>query len=243
MAFSYTGSFGTMIIPDSAVVTNVISNPTGISTAGVVTIVGEADEGPSWSQDQAAGNKLANNTYGTQDIAAVIKKYGSGRLVDAYKGITSPSASTRIVGGPQRVILCKTNNSNPSFYTTRDQNGTFQADRSGALGNQVQVSVISSTPEQAPTTGNFSYIPSAAAATAIFEVNGTAPQSLPIPANTLPSTLASSIMSLTNLNVVGGVNRNILSGLTGKTLQVVASGQNVTITLQSPFVFASRSEE
>lgn len=240
MAFSFTlAQGGTLIIPDSAVNINVANSPSGNSTSGVVVLVGEADEGPSWSQDQAAGSKLSLNTYGVGDLLRVQSKYGSGNIVDAFRGIVSPSASPRITGGPQTVILVKTNNSSQASYETADDHGTFQADLGGELGDQIQESVTSSQPEQAPSTGNFSYIPNAAAAALAARVNGGAVETLSISANTSPSALASALSALANLNAVGGVNRNILQGLSGQNIQLqVNATPNVTISLASPNVFA-----
>ena len=241
MSFTFTlAQGGTMVIPDSAVNINVANNPSGSSTSGVVVLVGEADEGLSWSQDQALGNKLSSNFYGANDLARVQAKYGSGRLVDAFRGAIAPSASPRITGGPNSIILVKTNNSSPAAIATADGHGIFTARRGGAPGNQIQESVSSSTPEVAPSTGNFTYIPFTPTASMLIRVNGGAAQTLPIAAYETPSSLAAAITNLANLNAVGGVDRSVLAGLTGQNIQLqVISGPNVVITLASPNVFTN----
>lgn len=240
MAFSLTlANGGVLVIPDSSVNINVVSNPSGIATSGVIALVGEADEGPSWSQDVAEGNKLSANSYGPTDIARVTQKYGSGRLVDAFRGITSPSASNRIQGGPNRIILVKPNSSSKASYETADSHGEYEALRGGQSGNSIQVATSTSTAESAASTGNTSYVPSSSSASLKVRVNGGAEQTLSIPADTSPSSLSSSITGLSNLNAVGGVDRSSLSSLTGQNIEVeVVSGQNVNIKLATPNIFA-----
>ena len=239
MAFTYTlSSGGTMIIPDSAVNVNVISNPTGIATSGTVAIVGEADAGPSWSQDLTAGNKLSANSYGPTDIASVQAKYGSGNIVNAFRAMATPSASPRIQGGPNRIIIVKTNNSTQASLTTADNHGTFQAIQGGDAGDSIQETVATSNPEVAANTGNFSYVPSTSASSLAVRVNGGAKQTLAISANETPSALAAAITSLSGLNASGGVDIGALAALVGQNIQLaVVSGQQVTITLGTPNVF------
>lgn len=240
MAFTFTlAQGGQLIIPDSAVNINVISNPSGISTSGVVALVGEADEGPSWSQDSANGNKLSANSFGVTDIASVVQKYGSGNLVDAYRAIVAPSSSPRIQGGPNRIIMVKPNNSTPAFRVTSDNHGRFQALRGGESGNSIQESVATSVAEAAASTDEFSYVPSASGSSLAARVNGGAKQTLAISANETPSALAAAITGLANLNAVGGVDRLVLAGLAGQNIQLdVVSGQDVSISLATPNIFS-----
>lgn len=241
MAYTFTTSAGsTLIIPDSSIDVVVANNPAGIVTSGVIALVGEADEGPSWSQDAAAGSKLSDNSFGPADINRVIAKYGSGRLVDAYRGIVAPSASPRIQGSPNRVILVKSNNSSKASLTTPDSHGTFTAKRGGKAGNQIQESISTSTSESAPSTNSFSYVPNAASSSFSLRVNGEASQTYSLAANYSPASLASDLTSSgQGVNAVGGVNRNITQGLSGSNnveLSVV-SGQDVQIKLTSPDVW------
>jgi hypothetical protein len=241
MAFSYTmSSGGTLIIPDSAVNINVQASTSSNATSGVVVLVGEAEEGPSWNQDQALGNKLASNFYGPQDLARVQAKYGSGRLVDAFSGAIAPSASPRITGAPNQVILVKTNNSTAASLTTADGHGTATAKRGGTSGNLLQMSVSTAIAESAPSTGNFSYVPSSSSASLSARINGGASEVLAISANTSPSSLASAITGMAGLNAVGGVDRGILAGLSGVQIQLqVTSTPTVAISLASPSIFSA----
>jgi hypothetical protein len=243
MASTFTTSSGTLlIIPDSSVDIQIQTSSAGLATAGVVAIVGEANEGPSWSQDKADGNKLSDNAFSPTDIQRVMQKYGSGRLVDAFRGLSAPSASPRIQGSAQRVIVVKTNDSAKASRATLDGHGTFTAKRGGQLGNEIQEEISSSQAESAPTTSSFSYVPSASSASLAARINGGAKQTLSISANTTPDSLASSITAnIANLNAVGGVNRVITQGLSASdTLAVeVVSGQNVKFNLAAPDVWGN----
>ena len=233
-------SGGIQIIPGSTVNINVANSLSGTATAGIVAIVGEAEEGPSWTQDLANGLKVSNNVFGLGDIASVQAKYGSGRLVDAYLGILSPSASPAISGGPNQIILVKTNSSSAASLLTPDSHGSFLAKLGGLLGNQIQASVSTAVFEQAPTTNSFTYIPNALAATLKASINGGSSQlSFSIAADASPSVLATELTTNAGLNAVGGVNRNILSGLTGQSISLASSGTTITITLASPNIFAA----
>lgn len=240
MAFSLTlAQGGVLIIPDSAVNINVQNQPGGIATSGTIALVGEADEGPSWSQDLADGNKLSANSYGPNDIGRVIAKYGSGRLVDAFRGVVAPSASNRIQGSPNRIILVKPNSSAKASRTTADSHGTFNALRGGDAGNQIQEAVATSTAEAAASTDSFSYVPSSSASSLALRVNGEAKQTQAISANMTPAALAAALTGLNHINAVGGVDRSILAALTGQNIELeVVSGQDVLIKLATPNIFA-----
>jgi len=231
-----TADGSTLIIPDSSIATSVISNPQGLATTGVIALVGEADQGPQWSQE----DRLSSNSFGPGDINRVVAKYGSGRLVDAYRGAVAASASSRIKGSPQRFILVKSNLGLNAMKQTDDGHGKILADAAGAPGNSIKESISTAVDEVAPSTSKFSYAPSASGASADIRVNGGAKQALAISANTLPSSLAQAITALNNLNAVGGVNQNIMSGLSASNqIAVAVSGQNVTISLTAPAVFGA----
>jgi hypothetical protein len=238
MAFSITLSSGaTIIVPDSTVDISVANNPAGISTTGVVALIGEADEGPSWSQDAANQIKPANQSFSPTEINKVIAKFGSGRLVDAFRGISAP-ASQGLTGAPNRVILIKSNDSASAALTL--SHGMLIAKRGGEQGNSVTAAISSSSPEAAPSTGSFSYVPSTSASAVAFRVNGGAKQTLAIPANTLPSSLASTLTSMSGVNVTGGINRAIIASLTGQTLELqVVAGQSVKIKLAAGQIFSA----
>jgi hypothetical protein len=231
MARTFTDSNGvTLIIPDSSVNINVVTQPTGLASTGIIALVGEAEEGLHWSEEA----KLSDNSFGPGDLARVQAKYGSGRLVDGFKGLIGASASPRIQGSFNRAILVKANLGTKASKATADGHGTFNAKLAGAKGNTIKETISTSVAEAAPTTGTFSYVPSTSAASLTARVNGKAAQSLSIAANTTPAALAAAIVGMNNLNAVGGVDKVITQGLTGTLVKLeVVSGQNVKISLPS----------
>lgn len=237
MARTYTDSNGvTLIIPDSSVTVNVVSQPAGLATTGVISLVGEADQGLHWSEEA----KLADNSFGPGDLARVVAKYGSGRLVDAFRGLIGASASPRIQGSFSRAILVKSNLGTKASKATDDGHGTLSAKLAGAQGNNIKETISTDTAEAAPTTNSLSYVPSASSSSLAARVNGGAKQTLAISANETPAALASAITGLANLNAVGGVDRVITSGLSAaNTIALDATGQNATITLGSPAVWGA----
>lgn len=236
MARTFTDSNGvTLIIPDSSVTVNVVSQPTGLATTGVIALVGESDQGKHWSEE----SKLSDNSFGPGDLARVQAKYGTGRLVDAFRGLIGASASPRIQGSFSRAILVKSNQGTKASKATDDGHGTWTAKLAGQPGNNIKETISTDTAEAAPSTGAFSYVPSTSSASAAFRVNGGAKQTLAISANTTPAALATAITALANLNAVGGVDRVITTGLSASnTIELeVVSGQNVKFKLATPDVF------
>jgi hypothetical protein len=214
----------------------VVTNPAGLSTTGVIAILGEADGGPHWSEEA----KLSDNNFGPGDISRVIAKYGSGHLVDAFRGAVSPSSSARIQGTFNRVILIKTNLSTAASRSLLDGYGTFSAKVAGASGNSIMEKISTSQAEVAPTTGPFSFVPSASAASQLdIRVNGGALQSLVLSTNIAPSSVASAIDQLDGLLAIGGDNKLITTGLSAlNSAQLdIVSGQDVSITLTAPAVW------
>jgi hypothetical protein len=236
MAFTYTDPSGyTLIVPDSAVTVNVASNPTGIATTGVVALVGEADQGPAW--DDPSEGKLANNVFGPGDISKLVAKYGTGRLIDAFRAAVTPSASQAIQGAPQSIVIVKVNEGVRASKATQDNHGMFVAKLAGQPGNLIYFQIQDTTLEAAPTSGQFSYVPNSSGASLAARVNGGAKQTLAISANETPAALASALTSLSGINAVGGTNRLAL-GSGGQVASLSVSGQNVNVTLTAPTLFS-----
>lgn len=236
MARTYTDSNGvTLVIPDSSVTINVVSQNSGLATTGIIALVGEANQGPAWTEE----SNLSNNLFGPGDLSSVLAKYGSGNLVDAFNGMIGASDSTRIQGSFSGAILVKTNQGSYAGKTTNDGHGTFKAELEGAVGNTIQETISTNVAEVAPTTGAFTYVPSASGSSMSVRVNGGAKQTLAISANETPASLATAITGLANLNAVGGVNTSITTGTASQGVALAVSGQNVTITLTAPATWAS----
>lgn len=234
--FSVPGSGAILIIPSSSVTTNVLTNPTGLSSSGVIALVGEADGGPQWSEE----SKLSSNTFSASDMKAVKAKYGSGRLVDAFAVAVSPSSSAAIQGTFNRILMVKTNKSSKASINTLDGHGKIEAKLASAKGNDITEKITVSQAETAPTTGQFSYVPSASSSTLSARINGSAVANIAISANETPAQVAAAIDATGSLLAQGGKDLVITSGLSAADdIKVEVSGQNVDITLGAGSVFGN----
>ncbi len=239
-----TASF-TTAVPGAYVDLQVAKANAGFSTTGVLMLVGEANQGPDYTLEA----DITTNSFGPDGLTAVVAKYKSGPIVDAFRIAASASSDPSIQGGPNRIFVAKTNVSVKATTALVRQGLTAYAtiaDRSfGDLGNLINTTVSAFTSEVAPTTGAFTLIPSPTAATLAFRVNGQAQQSISVAAFTSPAALVGSVTSASNttlnssvlaglntLNATGGVNRNVITGFGGgNTLAVAATGASVVITL------------
>lgn len=137
-------------VPGTYVNYNVITQPTGVSSSGIVVIMGEADGGPSYEQIS-----ITKSLYTPDQLSRVTSTFTSGQIVDAFQALTSPSNDTSISGTASAIYVVKTNTgtkasstlltSIPSTY------GTLSDINYGVLGNQDQYQVLSVAAEVAPT--------------------------------------------------------------------------------------------
>jgi hypothetical protein len=232
MAQSYTGTFGTLIKPSSVVDVQVRQSNSGVATTGVLMLVGEADAGPDVTLDSTL---VTNNFYGPDQLGAVLAKYKSGPIVDAFKLAVAASSDPQITGSFTRAYIVKTNTpSKASASLTRaglTAWGTAADDAWGALGNLTNVTVTSAQAEVAPTTGAFTWIPfgSAGASSIGLRVNGGATQTLALAASTTPTVVAGQLNALSGVYATGGLNRSVITTITG-TLALTGTTGQIVIT-------------
>jgi len=117
MSQNFPTDAGVLITPGGYARYNVVAQNNGIATTGIVMLVGEADAGPDYSQE----DDLASNIFGPGQIGDVKAKYKTGRLVDAFNMGTVPANDTNIQGAPSGFILVKTN---PSTKASSMLSGT-----------------------------------------------------------------------------------------------------------------------
>ena len=242
MALTYSSSdFGTLIIPGAYTRLNVQTPASGIGVAGILALIGEADEGLATS---AATEDLSLNYYTPSQMGDVINKYTSGPLVEAFKATVAPANDPNLPGSVTRIYLYKTNPSTiassaiPTISTTY---GTLSALKAGANGSNLKWEASVYTNSIAPTTGTFSYIPVPSAATSAilnYRIRGGANTSLTINPNIPPNTLVSTLTS-GSLLATGGVNRSAFTGLATINVTTVAAGNSATFTLAAGSVFAT----
>lgn len=117
----------------------------GIAATGIVTIVGEADGGPSYTTED-----LSANFFGPDQLSKVIAKYTSGQIVDAFYALTAPSNDTNITGAPNRIYIAKTNTGFSASIELPNVYGTLYQTVEGILGNNTQEKVTATQLEVAP---------------------------------------------------------------------------------------------
>lgn len=251
MPLKYIDPSGAIITQPSAIVSYTVQNTnSGLATSGVMTLVGEANGGPSFDQEPAGG--VEKNFFGPGDITKVIAKYGSGDIVDAFNQLVVPSKDTDIQGSPLSIFIVKTNKgtqASANLLRTGQSAYAKVADLSyGRLGNSISTTLTAKNAEVAPTTAPFTYIPAAysttqtntqtfgiivngvgAPTTSTFTLtNSGSPTSLVSPTAFQTQIAAAN----TSLLVTGGVDRGVLAGITGtSSLAVAVAGTTATITL------------
>jgi hypothetical protein len=149
MSLRLTTPFISTNIPGAYPNVNVISQPTGLGTTGIVVIFGEASGGASYEN-----TVLANNVFTSDQLAQVTNKYISGSIVDAFTALCDPSNDTGITGTASQIYIAKTNDSTKAASALVDYGALLDLNW-GVLGNQYQYQVLSTGAEVAPTlTGN-----------------------------------------------------------------------------------------
>lgn len=135
-------------IPGAYVNTQVISNASGLASSGVVLIMGEAAQGPSYQI-----TTLANNFFGPASANQVRSIYGSGPIVDAYQALCAASNDPDISGAPNAIYILKTNQGAQASAIVPAHSGnygTMTALNWGVAGNQTNFTVTSLDAEVAP---------------------------------------------------------------------------------------------
>lgn len=212
MAKSLVTDAGTLYIPGAYAKYTVQSANAGLATTGVLMLVGEADAGPDWSLE----SDLEDNSFGPDQLTAVIAKYKSGPIVDAFRAATSPANDPDIVGSFSRAILVKTNVSGKAQgILSKIGGGTYSvlADKSyGKLGNNIQFQTTSAQAEVVPTTGSFTYIPATGTVAYALRANGGAALTAgTLSANTSPTAFVAAWDGLAGVSATGGADRVILT--------------------------------
>ncbi len=146
MSQRLTTSFINTNIPGSYFEVGVKSNPSGLSSTGIISIVGEADGGPSFGQDD-----IKNNYFGPDQADVVAAKYRSGNIVDAMNALCSPSGDANIPGAPTRIYIVKTNTGLKAQSVVDTNYGTLFDSNYGLDGNKIKYQITASVLESVPT--------------------------------------------------------------------------------------------
>lgn len=162
MAQTYNFSGDTLVIPGSYIKTTVLNGTSGLATAGVIALVGEADSGPAYDELKVSkvngasilvdgsGNRVA---FTPDELSLVQGMFGGGRLVEAFKALATPFAAggtNAIAGTPALVYVIKTNKDDAAKASVdlKDAAGSpqllckFKAKLAGASGGSIKATVV-----------------------------------------------------------------------------------------------------
>lgn len=146
MAQRLTTSFINTNIPGAYPNVQVKSTPVGISTTGVVAIIGEADGGEHY-----ANESIKDNFFSPDQLDRVTEKYVKGPIVDAMRALSAPSADANISGSATRVYIVKTNAGVKASAIVDTDYGELRAKNQGVDGNKIKYRIVSSQAEVAPS--------------------------------------------------------------------------------------------
>ena len=239
MPQAYTTIDGiTLIDPGTYVSVEVIAGQGNAAQAGVVTIIGEADEGPGFL-DEA---DLSSVQFTPDQEGRVRAKYGSGRIVDAFSKIVAAANDPNILGGVSLVRIIKTNmSSKASGSLALRRNGlptyaSASARKNGMPGNLIKFKSDAARVEVAPTTGLFTYAPAitGSAIALALRANGGDKLSYSIAAKTAPDALVSALEDVTKgLHAKGG-QQKLVEPSAGINIAATAPDANtLVVTLQT----------
>lgn len=234
--YNFNGNI--LTIPGTYVESTVINNQSGIGLLGVVSLVGEANSGPAWTEEE----DITSTAFRPDQINAVIQKYGSGNLVDGFRAAISGNADARITGAPNLIHLVKTNRGEKALSEVIRQGfgtwGELTAKRAGRDSNQISYRAQTLRAEVAPGVENVAAFlhPTDASSISIRVHGGTeVPATLPAIDVGHAGSFAGDIDPVWGpLGVVstGGEMRNVLPG-GAPTLSVSNSSGNLVVALSS----------
>ena len=238
MAQAYTTQDGiTLIDPGTYVSLTVQSGQGNTASAGVVTLIGEADEGPGFLDE----SDLSQVAYTPDQYGRVLAKYGSGRLVDAFAKVITAANDPNILGGVSLVRMIKTNMSSAADGALKldkwhaPEYAKALAKRQGAPGNLITYKSDIAQAEVAPSTGLFSYAPALTGSNSVaLRANGGNKLSVTITAKQAPDSLVLALESVALGIQANGGTRKLVEPVAALTLTAAAVDANtLTVTLQS----------
>lgn len=144
MSQQLSTTFVSTNVPGTYVNYQVVSQPVGVSSSGIVVIMGEADGGPSYQN-----TTLAMSAYTPAQLSEVTTAFTSGQLVDAFSALTAPSNDANITGTATLIYVVKTNTGTKASATLSSY-GSLTDVNWGTLGNQDKYQVLSVQAEVAP---------------------------------------------------------------------------------------------
>lgn len=226
MAQQYITDSGQVLVnPGTYVSVTVQSGASNAPTAGVLTIIGEANQGPDWTQEA----DLSQNAFDPTEFNAVLAKYGSGNIVDAFRAAVSAANDPAIVGAVSSINIVKTNKSTPAQgnVTRSGFNGyaTLTALLRGMPGNLINFMSAVSQAEVAPSTGVIAYTPQYDATISFgLRTNGGSLLNAVVPVRTPGPTFTAALTDyVRGIMANGGEQYAPLTGLGGGSVGITAA--------------------
>ena len=238
MALTFSTPNGNLIIPGAPASWITAPSNSGLSTTGVVILVGEADVGPDFTSEP----DVTLNFFGPRQYAAVQRKYSSGHIVDAFRALTAPSNDAGVRGSPSAVYVLKTNKGTKASGSLGTY-GVLQALSEGSFGDLLSYSVSQAAPQVLPSY-SAAYVLDSTAETIKIASNGDAPWALAAtPGYTTPALAAVGLMDYApagtdqsfdkDIMVNGGQAFQPCAGPLAGNISLSASSYVVTITLDT----------
>jgi hypothetical protein len=144
MSIKLSNDFVSTSIPGSYIQTKVKSTPVGASNRGIVAIIGEAEGGLDFNNED-----LKNNYFSPDQGAKVAAKYLSGPIVDAFNALSSASNDNDIQGSVSKVYILKSNSGAKASSLVDTNYGTLSDLNYGKAGNKISWKTLSSAAESA----------------------------------------------------------------------------------------------
>lgn len=243
MAQSYVTDSGSQLyVPGTVVDQQVKTQASNIGTAGVLTIIGEADEGPDFTLE----SDLSQVVYSPEQYGYVQSKFGSGRILEAFAHATKAANDPEIRGSVQAIRIIKTNKSTPATMSvTKAGFGSYadlSAKKFGFPGNLIKIKNTVSQNEIAPQSTALLYAPAFVSSVAFnLRPNGGALSPVTATVKMTGADLVADIQDIAGgILATGGATIHPLTGLVGKTIvaaTVAGFADRLTITIQSGSVF------
>ena len=216
MAQSYVTDSGSQLyVPGTYVEQQVKTQASNIGTAGVLTIIGEADEGPDFTLE----SDLSEVAFTPEQYGSVVNKYGTGRIVEAFAHAIKAANDPAITGAVQQIRIVKTNKSTPAtLAVSKSGFGTYanlQAKKFGAPGNLIKVKSTVAQNEIAPKAEEILYAPAfVTPVTFNLRPNGGDLSNISVNTKMIASDLVSTIQDVSNgILATGGKTVKPLTGL------------------------------
>lgn len=216
MAQKLSTDFITTSIPGAYINQIVKSTTVGLSSIGVVAIVGEAAGGKGYADED-----IKNNFFTADQFDRVEAKYRSGAIVEAMRALSAPSADADISGSPNRIYVIKTNSSTKASAIVDTDYGTLSDSNYGVDGNKIKFQIVESQTEDTPekTSNTISTFGAGLDGLSFsIRLNGGASQTITLSANPLDhSDISNLILEIATLLPAG---ISVSAGTAANTLKL-----------------------